>query len=787
MTEKKKLFNNDIIFYIAIFLLPFENFCFAPSQGWATLTPVVLALYIVLNFKMFLEKIVKFKKMIIFFTCSIVLTIINYFILGFELINTINALISLGLGFVSLFSFDIYYSKTKNLEKVEKILIISYLIAVFVGIIQFITIKFNIQIFYKFFDAIFKRNYLGLNRVQYFFTEPSFIGMHIFGILLPMYFISKNKKILGIIILFSTTAIIFSSGVRILLDICVVGIILIFGYLARYKKYKIMIIIPLVLIIAFTILYNINYRVRKIANEGIYADGSLATRYFRIQSTVYGYTKNPIHFIIGYGMGNALIPLLEGYDDAIVTYKSSYVSEVLGLAEPGFKDDSVSYCLYIRFISEFGILFFIIASVYLFNITKSSSFKYKYTYLLIILYLYIQFESYAFYSIWMFVLVMLYTANKKDSNKDNNKVLVGYVEDGVSGGIDKYLLNFLNSIDTKKYQIDFITKNYNKKMYELLKEKKCNLFEVSHNRNPIKQYKEMKKIIENGKYGVAYFNISETYNCIGIIAAKLLGVKKIVVHSHSSGSDKESNLKRKIAEILNAICKPIVHICSNQKIACSKKAAQWLYIKSVVKRENYSIVYNAINIEKFKINEEIRNRVRKTNQLEDKFVIGHVGRFAYQKNHEFLLEVFKEVIKEKKNAVLVCIGDGENFETVKKYAKELELIDNIIFTGNVNNVNEYMQAFDIFILPSRFEGLPIVGVEAQLSGLPCLFSKNISEEVLIAKNSKLLDITNIELWKNEILEVKQRKNELLPIAEKYNIEKQKEQFIEIIKVEVEEI
>ena len=779
MIEKKKIFSNDLIFFIAIFLLPFENFCFAPSQGWATLTPIVLAIYILSNFKMFIKEIAKFRKIIVFFICAMALTIINYFCLDFELVNTINALISLGLGFVSLFSFDIYYIKNKDLKKVERILFVSYLIAIGIGIIQFITIKLNIQILYDFFEIIFKRNYLSLNRIQYFFTEPSFIGMHIFGILLPIYFINKNKKILGVIILFSVTAVIFSSGVRILLDICIVSIILIFGYLIRNKKYKIIIIIPLVLLLAFSILYKINYRVRKIVDEGIYADGSLATRYFRIQSSIYGYTKNPVHFIMGYGMGNAIIPLLEGYDDAIVTYRSSYVSEVLGLAEPGFKDDSVSYCLYIRFISEFGIIFFLISSLYILKITKNSNFNYKYTYLSIILYLYVQFESYAFYSIWMFILVMLYTKNKKEKNK----VLVGYVENGMAGGIDKYLLNFLNSIDTNKYQVDFITKKYNNEMYELLKKKNCKLFEVSHNRNPIKQYMQMKKIINNGQYEVAYFNISETYNCVGIMAAKMSGVTKIVVHSHSSGSDKSSNFKRKIAEILNLICKPIVHICSNQKVACSKMAAEWLYTKGVVKKENYSIVYNAIEVEKFKFNDEVRKTIRASKHLEGKFIIGHVGRFSYQKNHEFLLEIFKEVSKNNNNAVLVCIGDGENFEEIKKYAEELEVNKKVIFTGNVNNVNEYMQAFDIFVLPSRFEGLPIVGVEAQISGLPCLFSDNISEEVIISKNSKLLDTTDKELWKNEILRTKERKNELLPIAEKYKIEKQKEQFDKIVKEE----
>lgn len=778
--KKKKLLNKDMIFYIAIFLLPFENFCIAPSSGWATITPIILALYIILEFKIFFKEILKFKKVIIFFSCAMLLTVLNYFYLGFKIANTVNALISLGLGFVSLFSFDIYYNKNKEIGTIIKILIVSYVISIFIGILQYITIKFNIEFLYNFFNLIFKRDYLQYNRIQFFFTEPSFIGMHIFGVLLPAYFISKNKKVLSLIIVFCVLSFVFSSGVRILLDICIIGIILLFEYLIKNKKIKLLIIIPILGIIALGILYTTNYRVRQILDKGIYADGSLATRYFRIQSSVYGYTKKPGNLLLGYGLGNALIPLQDGYEDAIVTYKSTYMDEVGGLNNPNIVEDSVSYCLYIRFISEFGLILFIIAMAYIISITKNSTFNYKYSYLLITLYLYLQFESYAFYAMWIFILVMLYT--KKIKNIQKEKILVGYVEDGVSGGIDKYLMNFLESIDTKEYQLDFITKKYNSKMEELLKNKGCKLYEVAHNRNPIKQYKQMRKIIQSERYGVAYFNISETFNFIGVLAAKLNGIPKVVVHSHSSGSDKSSKIKRVISGILNFLCKPIIDICSNEKIACSKNAAMWMYTKKIVKCNNYITIYNAIDEKKFAINEEKRQKIRNKYQLENKFVIGHVGRFTYQKNHELLLRIFSEVIKKRDDAILICIGEGENFENIKELAESMGISKKIIFTGNINNVDEYMQAFDLFVLPSRFEGLPIVGVEAQMSGLPCLFSKNISDEVIISTNSKLLDCSDETIWVNEIFNVKERKNELLEIAEKYKKEEQKEQFEQIIQI-----
>lgn len=417
--KEKKFFNSDIIFQIAIASLPFENFFFAPSIGWATITPIILVLYLVLNIKLLINELLKFKKIVIFFIVGILLSFINYLIVGIEFINIINALITLGLGFVILFSFDIYYSKTYEIKKVIKILFVSYTISIAFGILQFIAIKLDVKFLYHFFDFIFKRNYLQYNRIQYFFTEPSFIGMHIFGILLPIYFISKDKKILYLIIAFCISAFIFASGVRILLDITTVGVILLFDYLIRNKKYHYILIIPITGIIAVMVLYNSNYRIKQIIDEGIYTDGSLASRYFRIQSTIYGYTKKPIHALFGYGLGNSILPLRDGYNDAIISYKSSYIGEVRMLGNPNYTDDSVSYCLYIRFLSEFGLILLVVAGMYIYEITKNSSLKYKYSYLFIILYLYLQFESYAFYAIWLFILIMTYTKNteKKETKQ----------------------------------------------------------------------------------------------------------------------------------------------------------------------------------------------------------------------------------------------------------------------------------------------------------------------------------------------------------------------------------
>lgn len=408
-----KKINNDILFKIAIILMPFENFYFAPSNGWATITPLIFVVYILFNFKYIIDCIKDYKKIICFFILSFFLSIINYFCVGANVGNTINAIISLGLGFVSLFSFSIYGKKNEKIDDVLKLLIISYSASLIIGIVEWITIKFNIKFIYYISEILSKRNYLQYNRVQFTYAEPSFIGMHLFGILLPIYFISKNKKILCLIIIYGLCSLIFNCSVRVILDIIIVATFCLVYYLIKNKKIKLLIILPLLLITSSFIAYNYNPRIKKIVNSGIYADGSLASRYFRINASVRGYIKNPINGIFGYGIGNSIIPLRQGYEEAKKEYKNSYMDEVTQLGDKTYNDDSVSYCIYIRFISEFGFILFVIAISYILKITIESNFKYKWLYLAVIAYIYIQFESYAFYSLWLFILVMIKTRKFK--------------------------------------------------------------------------------------------------------------------------------------------------------------------------------------------------------------------------------------------------------------------------------------------------------------------------------------------------------------------------------------
>ena len=353
------------------------------------------------------------------------------------------------------------------------------------------------------------------------------------------------------------------------------------------------------------------------------------------------------------------------------------------------------------------------------------------------------------------------------------KILVGYIEDGKTSGIDKYLLNFLDKINSDDIQVDFLTRCYNEEFVKQLNEKGCKVYQVSRNRHFFKQIKEMKKILKNENYDIAYFNISEAYNCVGIVSSKLFGVKKIVVHSHSSDVEKSNFLKRKMAHFLNYLSKVFISLCSDLNLACSDKAAKWLFSKNVYDNEDYFTIYNAVDYNKFKYNEKIRKKIRKQLKIDDKFVVGHVGRFSYQKNHKFLIDTFYEYMKINSNAVLVCVGDGPEFEKIKKYARKKQVFDNVLFMGSINNVNEIMQAFDCFLLPSNFEGLPIVGVEAQLTQTKCIFSSKITRMTLISNDNLYLPIKKPKVWAKAISSKKTKFNDEV---NNFKLEDNKKQF-----------
>jgi glycosyltransferase involved in cell wall biosynthesis len=247
-------------------------------------------------------------------------------------------------------------------------------------------------------------------------------------------------------------------------------------------------------------------------------------------------------------------------------------------------------------------------------------------------------------------------------------------------------------------------------------------------------------VLKANKYPVCYINSNTALSMLILgAAAKCAKIPVIIGHSHNSNIDAKFPA-RIVKLLLHYICRPFLPLVITDYLSCSQKAAAWMFPKPVTDSKKVTTIYNPVDLSKYAWNEPVRNEKRKEHSLEAKFVVGHVGRFAYQKNHSFLLKIFKELLKKRSDAVLFLIGEGPLQNEVKKEAAKSGIGEKVIFFGSTPLVHEYMQMFDVFLLPSRFEGLPLAGIEAQSAGLPCVFSDAITTEAGITGNCIFLPL-----------------------------------------------
>lgn len=320
-------------------------------------------------------------------------------------------------------------------------------------------------------------------------------------------------------------------------------------------------------------------------------------------------------------------------------------------------------------------------------------------------------------------------------------ILIGYLIGNQKSGIDTYLLNTAATLCEAGYQIDFLTNKKNEYLENLLAEKGMGLFEIPSLKHPMKQYNVMKQIYKQKHYDIAYFNISEAFLCTGVIAAKKMNIKKIIVHSHNTGINETSKLKKVIRGTMHNFFKNLVlRKMVTERFACSELAAKWMFDKNTIKNKNYKIIHNAIQTEKFAYSEEKSLMKREELGIKDKFVIGHVSGFTPQKNVSFLIDVIDQAKNMNSNAYLVLVGEGRELDIVKEKVAAMHLEEYVLFLGKRNDVNDILQAFDAFVLPSLFEGAPVVAIEAQVSGLMVYLSDTITREVKLSEKCQYISL-----------------------------------------------
>lgn len=320
------------------------------------------------------------------------------------------------------------------------------------------------------------------------------------------------------------------------------------------------------------------------------------------------------------------------------------------------------------------------------------------------------------------------------------------------GGLETYIIAQFRSLDKSRWKMDFISDPKNPSRIAFQDEIESNGSRVFELRNKADWISFMKT---HHEYDLLVFNVILPTIPILRTIVKHNSFRRIIVHSHNGNSI--------FSGFLSFYNYPVFRYWRRffrkhgiVQWACSKRAGDWMFGKD----SDYTVIKNGINTEKFRFNPELRKDIRKSLGISDNtLVIGHVGRFAHQKRSLFLLDIIESVSNRNPDSVLLCIGD-DNFEPIignefKRRMKARNLSSKVILMGMQYDAFRFYNAMDCFVLPSRYEGFPIVGVEAQTSGLPCLFSDTITSEIKLTDNAHMLPArkaNDADLWADAILD-----------------------------------
>ena len=324
------------------------------------------------------------------------------------------------------------------------------------------------------------------------------------------------------------------------------------------------------------------------------------------------------------------------------------------------------------------------------------------------------------------------------------------------GGAETFIKNVYRNIDRSKYNFDFIV--YSDEEGEFDKEIKSlggRIFRItSPGKNIIKYLKDFYSICKKEKFDVIHSH-AHHFSGINSVIAKLAGIKVIISHSHTTVSDNTGSMPVKV---YRKIMTKLIKIFSTNLLACSDEAAEALF--KDIKNPKVSIVNNGIEINRFIKNSYSKEECREKLGLpRDSYIIGNVGRFRSEKNHNFMIDLFKYINERNSNTSLVLVGNGELLEVMKEKVGKLGLSNNVIFLGMRQDIDIVLKAFDVFVFPSLYEGLGIAVIEAEASGLKCVVSDNVPKAVDLTGNVRFLSLNDdMNKWYDELINNKDLKD-----------------------------
>ena len=333
------------------------------------------------------------------------------------------------------------------------------------------------------------------------------------------------------------------------------------------------------------------------------------------------------------------------------------------------------------------------------------------------------------------------------------RVLEVFREPMANGGQESFLMNMYRNMDRTKVQLDFLTPftcdNPDLKMEIESMGGKVFTYDHPFGENNNAVFKEsVQDFLANHPYSIVHFHSGSTYALMeGAKLAHDAGIPVRVVHSHCGGF---KNLKYHVIKTLSI---PWLLKYPTDYLACSDLAAEWKFPKSVIQDHRYTVIHNAVDTDRFRLDPALRKKTKESLGIpEDTSVLGHVGRFSLQKNHAFLIDIFVVVHRKNPEAILLLAGAGELEAEIRDKVKTLGLEDSVKFLGLRKDIPALMNAMDVFVLPSFFEGLPVVGVEAQATGLPVITSTAVARELPLEDLAQYIPLeSSPEIWAEAIL------------------------------------
>ncbi len=322
------------------------------------------------------------------------------------------------------------------------------------------------------------------------------------------------------------------------------------------------------------------------------------------------------------------------------------------------------------------------------------------------------------------------------------------------GGMESFLMAYLRHLDHEQVHLDFLTNCETIAYEDELASLGARVFKIcARSKNPYRYRKQLTAFFRQhaAEYDVLWLNTCSLANIDYLKMAKRYGIPRRIIHSHNS-----QNMDSRLRGLLHAVNRHRIHRYATDFWACSRKAGAFFYSPAVLAGDRYREIPNAIDCSLFTFDADVRQAVREEWGLTDNLVIGHIGRLHFQKNQRFLLEIFQSVYTANPHARLLIIGQGEDEAMLRAYASALGLTEAVIFAGVRGDIPRLLQGMDVFALPSRFEGLPVVLVEAQAAGLHAVVADTVSTQVALTEAIHFLPLTaGADGWAQALLDAAQ--------------------------------